>query len=376
MRALQRCLASQWSPEQDHRYTIVNIDQDALRDIRWWQNAGIVEMGYPPQPLPHDLSVYTDSSVTGWGAHLGDLTVYEVWSPQTARLHINNLELMAVVLALEHWQVQLRSKVVFVVTDNTTVMSYINKQGGTVSESLSVLATQLLLWCFESRITIRAKHIAGKLNVLADALSRRGQIIPTEWSLCPVVFRQICRLLGTPMVDLFATSSNNKLPVFVSPFPDPMALQTDAMSIPWVGLWGYAFPPTTILVPVLNKIRREECRILLIAPAYRKASWFNLLLDLLVEVPRSLPGKRTLLRQPRSRMFHQYPETLCLHAWILSSDLCEREAFLRDQPLASRAQLEGPLAWSTTLGSQYPRRLQNCCSGDSASSNWKGPIFW
>ncbi len=348
VRGLQRCLASQWSPEQDHRWTIVRVDRDALVDIRWWQDPVILEMGCPTQPLPHDLEIYTDSSVSGWGAHMGGLTVSGVWSPQSAQLHINNLELRAVVLALEHWQAQLHHRVILVVTDNTTVMSYINKQGGTRSRSLSVLATRLHLFCFKISTSIRAKHIAGRLNVLADSLSRKGQVLHTEWSLCPVVFKQICRLLGTPMVDLFATSYNTKLPVFVSPYPDRSAMETDSLSIPWKGFWGYAYPPTTILVQVLNKIRTEECKIMLIAPAFTRASWFNPLLDLLVEVPRALPVKRTLLRQPRSGIFHQVPETLSLHVWILSNRVCERRAFLKRQPLASRAQLEGPLAWSTT----------------------------
>ena len=135
--------------------------------------------------------------------------------------------------------------------------------------------------------------------MLADSLSRRGQILPTEWSLSPRVFLQICAALGTPDVDLFATNQNHKLP-----YPDPAALDSDALSIPWKGIWGYVYPPTSILPQILNKVRLEDCRIMLIAPALPKASWYNQLLELVVETPRSLPTIRTLLRQPRSRIFH------------------------------------------------------------------------
>ena len=38
----------------------------------------------------------------------------------------------------------------------------------------------------------------------------KGQILPTEWSLSPRVFSRICQRLGTPQVDLFATSLNSK----------------------------------------------------------------------------------------------------------------------------------------------------------------------
>ena len=49
-------------------------------------------------------------------------------------------------------------------TDNTTVVSYINKQGGTHSPNLCVE-----LW--NHHIVVRIRHIPDKFNVLADTLS-------------------------------------------------------------------------------------------------------------------------------------------------------------------------------------------------------------
>ena len=34
-------------------------------------------------------------------------------------------------------------------------------------------------------------------------------------------------------IDLFAMRFNNRLPVFVSPVPDPLATAVDALSQPW-----------------------------------------------------------------------------------------------------------------------------------------------
>ena len=39
---------------------------------------------------------------------------------------------------------------------------------------------------------------------------------------------------------------NRKLPLFVSPVPDPMASAVDALSLPWENLDAYAFPATAI----------------------------------------------------------------------------------------------------------------------------------
>ena len=37
-------------------------------------------------------------------------------------------------------------------------------------------------------------------------------------------------------IDLFATRFNNKLPLFASPVPDPLASTVDTFSLPWVDL--------------------------------------------------------------------------------------------------------------------------------------------
>ena len=41
----------------------------------------------------------------------------------------------------------------------------------------------------------------------------------------------------------------------MSPYPDPAALDSDALSFPWKGIWGYVYPPTSILPQILNKVR-------------------------------------------------------------------------------------------------------------------------
>ena len=61
-----------------------------------------------------------------------------------------------------------------------------------------------------------ARHIPGRLNVVADKLSRLGQTIQTEWSLLPEVFQTICSKWHQPQIDLFATRFNNKLPLYVT----------------------------------------------------------------------------------------------------------------------------------------------------------------
>ena len=78
----------------------------------------------------------------------------------------------------------------------------------------------------------KARHIPGRLSVVADKLSRLDQTTQTEWSLLQV-FQAICNRWHRPQINLFATRFNNKLPLFVSPEPDPLATAVDALSLPW-----------------------------------------------------------------------------------------------------------------------------------------------
>ena len=84
-------------------------------------------------------------------------------------------------------------------------------------------------------LDVRAVHIPGAKNILADALSRPEAPPPTEWQLCPEVFQGLCLQFGTPLIDLFATCLNHQLPTYVSPVPDPQAWALDALSLEWGG---------------------------------------------------------------------------------------------------------------------------------------------
>ena len=119
------------------------------------------------------------------------------------------------------------------------------------------MATNLLEWCMKRQGSLTAKFVPGKLNVLADSLSRKGQIIHTEWTIHKGTLSQIFQFWEVPHLDLFATRLNNQLPVFISPFQDPRAWAVDAMSLSWEGMIAYAFPPVPLLMKVLLKMEKD-----------------------------------------------------------------------------------------------------------------------
>ena len=298
--------------------------------LSWWLEESNVLLGQPLHPLKHALQIFTDASKEGWGAHLDEHTARGTWSLPESKLHINHLELKAVFLALKEFRTLVCNKTVLIATDNTTVVAYINKEGGMKSGSLCALLWRILSWCTRQQVTLRARHIPGWLNVIADKLSRLGQTIQTEWSLHPEVFKAICDRWHYPQVDLFATRFNNKLPQFVSPVPDPQAWAVDALSLSWEDLDPYAFPPAAILGKVVEKLQDYPCnRILLIAPGWPNMPWFWDLVAMSSQIPLCLPNIPNLVSQPFNQVLHRSLSNLNLHAWLLEPQQSRSKVSLR-----------------------------------------------
>ena len=208
--------------------------------LYWWTKPSNVYQGKPLQAPVPQLAIYTDASSNGWGAHCGSQSAAGLWLPSEVTRHINELELLAIQRAVVHFLPLIRGKVVMFHLDNSSAVAYLQNQGGTHSLPMFRLAWDILLLCQKHGITLQVGHIPGRLNVLADSLSRRNQIIGTEWSLHPGIVRQMFSIWYIPELDLFATRHNHKLPAFVSPVPDPKAVAVDALSIPWDRQWVYA----------------------------------------------------------------------------------------------------------------------------------------
>ena len=134
------------------------------------------------------------------------------WSEIESREHINVLELRAIFYALKALEESVKGKKIAVFSDNTTALSYIRKQGGTKSWRLFRLVEELILWAEEKEITLIPKFIEGKKNTVADTLSRKGQIVTTEWTLNMQVCQSLWKTGGCPLVDLFATVLTKRLP--------------------------------------------------------------------------------------------------------------------------------------------------------------------
>ena len=333
LRPLQFFLNEVWSPRRDSLELPLTITEEVRSLLRPWLDSHWLAQGNPICPPVAKLFLFTDASLSGWGAHLepAGLLASGTW-PQGHKSHINNLELRAVRLALESFQDLVQGSAVMVASDNSTVVSYIRRQGGTRSRLLFRETESLLLWCASLGISLQAKHIAGRLNVLADRLSRQDVALPGEWSLSQRVANSLFDMLGLPLLDLFASSLNNKLPRFVSLVPENKAFARDAMSLSWDNLFGYAFPPFILIGAVLHKLRLSSGRLILIAPCWPQRAWFADLLLALYDYPVAIPTSSDVISQCEGRVLHHNLPMLHLHAWPLSGILSENITFRNGLP--------------------------------------------
>ena len=259
------------------------------------------------------------------------------------------LELRGMFLGLQAAVTLVQGKTVALQGDNTTALAYVRNQGGTHSFQCCQEATQILLWAERHRVTLLPRFVRGESNVHADALSRRDQVLHTEWSMHPQVCERLWILWGRPEVDLFATSLNNKLPLFIAPMPEGPEESVDAFVQDWSNRFLYAYPPTKVIRRVLSKfVSSRESEMILITPMWPNQQWFPDLMMSLTDHPRPLPKWPNLLVQPhRPRVTCVSLDRLSLTAWRLSSSLRKTRVF------QSKLQRE----WPTTSG-----RHQRSCT--------------
>ena len=264
-------------------------DASCRRDLQWWSVPSHLGVGVDLSLPRPDLVLYTDASDSGWGASLGSDHLSGWWSRDVSLYSINHRELLAVFLAIRGFLPLLRGQTVSLFTDNTSALSYLRKEWGTRSSTLNEVAQAVLRLCEASDVRLLPQFVPGRLKVLADSLSRRGQVLGSEWTLHQEVCRDLFRLWPVT-VDLFATSLNHRLQVYFSPMADPQAAEVDALVQSWDNLQAYAFPPFSLLQRVLSKVRgSHNLELTLVAPFWPLRPWFADLLDLLVEVPVLLP---------------------------------------------------------------------------------------
>lgn len=164
-------------------------------DFKWWINTlSCLPISSPLTRPEFSFEIYTDASLTGWGASMEDRSTHGWWSDEEKAEHINLLELKAIEYALKCFVSNESSKVILLRVDNTTEISYINKMCSIQFPKLASLVKIIWQWC-EKNLHLFVSYICSEDNYIADAESR---VISTEreWELNASAFEEISKQFG------------------------------------------------------------------------------------------------------------------------------------------------------------------------------------
>ena len=192
-------------------------------------------------------------------------------------MHINFLELKAILFGLRGLCKDMHHKHVRIMTDNVTAMTCVNKQGSTKSRNCNDMTREIWQFAMMNDLWLSAAYCPGVQNVEADEKSCIFSD-QTEWTLRRDLFEQICEKFGTPSIDLFASRLNNQVERYCAWEPDPGAVYIDSFLYEWVKeRLVYAFPPFSIIHKVIQKFIHDGAHGIIVAPIWPTQPWFSLL---------------------------------------------------------------------------------------------------
>ena len=313
----------------------VKLSYHGREEVIWWIDNVITTNGLTIRRETPNLILETDAPQIGWGAVIGKNSTQGRWSSKENTDHINILELKAIYFALRSLCSNLLNTDICIRTDSSTAVSYINNQGGSIIPLLEI-SKKIWLWCAERNIFISAVHIAVKMNFEPDNLSRIFKNT-SEWKLKESIFQKITYHFFLPEIDLFASRINRQLAKYVSWFPDPEALQTDAFPFSWHNINPYIFPPFSQICRILQKIREEKVsKAILIAPLWTTQVWYLVLPESLIDCPAKLPQCSDLVTLVHSGQKHPMNKRkMFLCAFLVSGDISLIQGFQRKLHLSS-----------------------------------------
>ena len=133
MHPLQWQLKSMWSAASGNPTKSFALLEECRESTGWWLQQERWSLGIPLQVPPPSL-LYTNASMTCWGAHLQDLTPAGVWSQkEEKKLCIILLEMKAVQLPPIAFLPRVLGESVILMSNNATVVVFLKKQEGMVS---------------------------------------------------------------------------------------------------------------------------------------------------------------------------------------------------------------------------------------------------
>ena len=154
------------------------IPLEVKKDLKWWylflKEFNGISMIPEIRWLPPDAKISTDSSLVacgGWSEGYYFHSVFPEFITSLRNVHINELECLAIVVALKLWAGKYRSKNLLLYCDNETTVQVINK--GFARNEFAQKCLREIVWVSaQNNVWIKVVYLPGISNRWPDYLSR------------------------------------------------------------------------------------------------------------------------------------------------------------------------------------------------------------
>ena len=166
---LNRMLQILRSQGQNNKF---HLTSSFYKDLNWFNTFLLQYNGvtyYDTKPIDH--TIHLDSSLQGMGGVWGQMVYALPLSGKFPNLHITQLEMLNVVVALKVWANAWKNKKIQINCDNLAVVEVLNS-GRTRDEFLATCSRNIWLLTSIFNIQLQVSHVPGKYNDIADLLSR------------------------------------------------------------------------------------------------------------------------------------------------------------------------------------------------------------
>ena len=162
-------------------FYFIRITSEAREDLRTWAEFLRVYNGKTlfledRWRSSTQLRLFTDAAgAIGYAGLFGGDWFQGQWDEEWRQQSIQLQEFYPIVVAVELWAKRMENGCVLFYTDNEAIAAIINKQSSR-DKKIMWLLRRLVLSCLRYNILFQAQHIPGKLNTLADLLSRQEMV--------------------------------------------------------------------------------------------------------------------------------------------------------------------------------------------------------
>ena len=302
IRPLQWQLKSLWRQNLDPMYKRIPISQECLTCLQWWADNKNLMSGVPLVQTPIDHLLFSDASSKGWGTHMDGLKASGIWNHVQQQQHINILELHAVWLGMKAFRQQICNKTVAIMSDNTTTVAYIKNEGGDKVKGNVRSDTEVTTLARRAQCDNGPKTHSGTHECIGRSIEPKGTSSKNRMELESYNVQQNMPNIGQTNDRSVCHETKHKITNLHIADTRPTSMESRC-SYPVNNLDAYAYPPTTLIRPCLNKVKSENVDLILIAPNWPNQEWFTDILDLLVQKPIKLPHSKILLKQTFSHRF-------------------------------------------------------------------------